>query len=94
MDEALNFILDQSKITRDMGESGFTQMDALVDQLNEFGKNLIDGLDKFQNDLKSEAYSESLGGIGIHGNRLGVKVDMLYKRTEEINEARKTNPCQ
>ena len=64
-------------------------MDTLVNQLNEFGKSLKKGLDDFQNDLLTETYSESLGGVGPSGNRLGIKVDMLYKRTEEVNDARK-----
>ena len=89
MDEALNFLLEHAKTIRDMGESGFDQMDTLVTQLNEFGKSLTKGLDNFQNDLRMETYSETLGGVGVNGNRLGIKVDMLYTRAEEMTEARK-----
>ena len=90
LDQALNFMIAQSKITRDMGESGFSTMDVLVDQLNEFGKTLTTGLDKLHEDIKMESYSESLGGVGPNGNRLGVKVDMLAKRVEDLNESGKT----
>ena len=38
-----------------------------------------------------ETYSETLGGVGVNGNRLGIKVDMLYKRADEMTEARKVD---
>ena len=47
VDDAFNFSTMQMNELRDMGKSGFDQMDLLLVQLNEFGDSLKKGVKSF-----------------------------------------------
>ena len=76
------YLDSQGNAVKAMVETGFTQMEQMIVQLNQFRDLLQQGMEATQDQIKQEAYSELLGGVGPTGNKLGTKVDMLARKTE------------
>ncbi len=74
----------QGNAVKTMVETGFTQMEQIIDQLNQFREILQQGMEATQDQIKQETYSELLGGVGAAGNKLGRKVDMVARKAEAL----------
>jgi hypothetical protein len=81
LDIGLTDILSKIKTIRDMGESGFTQMDSLIIQLNGFGDTLKTEIVSMQNNMQREFETTSLGGTTV---KIGSKIDELNNRIDTI----------
>ena len=76
------YLDSQGNAVKAMVETGFTQMEQMIVQLNQFRDLLQQGMEATQEQIKHDTYSELLGGVGPTGNKLGTKVDMLARKTE------------
>ena len=80
--QAFTYLDVQGNAVKAMVETGFIQMEQMIVQLNQFKDLLQQGMEATQEQIRQETYSELLGGVGIAGNKLGMKVDMLARKAE------------
>ena len=85
--QVFTYLDTQGNAVKAMVETGFTQMEQIIVQLNQFRDILQQGMEATQDQIKQETYSELLGGVGPAGNKLGTKVDMLARKAEALENA-------
>jgi len=85
--QVFTYLDTQGNAVKTMVETGFTQMEQIIVQLNQFREILQQGMEATQDQIKQETYSELLGGVGPAGNKLGTKVDMLARKAEALENA-------
>ena len=85
------YLDSQGNAVKAMVETGFTQMEQMIVQLNQFRDLLQQGMEATQEQIKHETYSELLGGVGPTGNKLGMKSRHVSEKDRNTGERVRQN---